>query len=330
MITNIVKDQSTDCLNSYKEIKEKLNYFRKISASGVESFSSEDFTKLNEELNQFFNIQFSLFADTFPNKLFRISNNKHIRGKREKLQHIKELTGPPKKKAGYGRCNIPGKSMFYAALDFQTAIWETQPQVGDYITVSEWSIKPDQYLNTHIVFNPQSPNQTVDSMGGKRAYSKFKEHGFKKFQKNNPDIIKILDEIFSFLSSEFMKIVSYEKKKNYLFSANYASNLMEFGESAVGPRIEAICYPSVKMGLGLTNIAILNELVMEKLNIESITMMNVLETDYNPDDLYSDKVLRVEEFQYTVTDFDFENDRIIYDPKEEMRQVIELSQKNHE
>ena len=36
-----------------------------------------------------------------------------------------------------------------AALDFNTAVWETKPEVGDYITLSEWKIKDGEKLYNH-------------------------------------------------------------------------------------------------------------------------------------------------------------------------------------
>src|SRR5205085_12222922 len=134
-----------------------------------------------------------------PTKLFRITNNKYLRnGKSQKLQKISELIGPPPAVSRYNRCNLPGESVFYAALDLKTAIWETQPGEHDYVTVSEWKIKEGQRLNAHAIFHPEMVNINRDSQHALESYLQARK-GMSK------DKAQAFHEIFKFLTEEFMK-----------------------------------------------------------------------------------------------------------------------------
>jgi hypothetical protein len=328
MIEKIVKDYKTHTFNSFEEIKEKLDYFREISRNGLDKLSDEEFDKLHTEFNRFFNLNLAIFADKYPTKLFRITNNKYLlNGKKQKLQEITQLIGPPPGLANYGRCNMPEESVFYAALDFQTAIWETQPQPGDYITVSEWKIKDGQKIDTHTIFHPQKTNLAKDSQTAYEAYLETLKGAYPQFKEKNPEIEKVFEEILMFLTEEYMKVVPNDKKRNYLFSAQYSSRLLQTGRDGNGFQIEAISYPSVKMNLGLTNIAILNSLALEKLDLVSIILMEVAETKYTSKDVYIKDLIKVSGIQYKVTEFDFDNNKIIYNPKEELRLAIEMHEK---
>jgi hypothetical protein len=142
MIKQIVKNMSLDNVESKEDVIEKLIYFREASRKGLDLLSDSEINELTKEFNEFININLAFGGASYPTKLFRITNNKFIAGKSQyKLQKITDLLGPPEGKSKTGRCNLPGESVFYASLDVATAVWETQPQVGDHITMSEWKIK---------------------------------------------------------------------------------------------------------------------------------------------------------------------------------------------
>ncbi|MEN9907324.1 MAG: hypothetical protein RLZZ540_465 [Bacteroidota bacterium] len=50
----------------------------------------------------------------------------------------KEFWSPPIEKAKRGRCNDEGESVFYCSSDFITAILEVKPEIGDFITVTNF------------------------------------------------------------------------------------------------------------------------------------------------------------------------------------------------
>ena len=324
MIEQVVKDYKTESFNSVEDVVEKLTYFRQLSDNGLHKLSEEELEKLRKEIDRFFNVHFTLFADTYPTKLFRITNNKYLcDGKKQKLQKISDLIGPPEGKAYYGRCNLPKESVFYAALDFRTAIWETKPEAGDYITLSEWKIKDGARLNTHMIFHPALSNVSKESQDAYRAYIEAK-------RQINSKMADVFEELMIFLTEQYMKIVDYEEHENYLFSGLYSSRLIQSEPDENGFKIDAVCYPSVKMEYGLTNLAIVNSLALEKLDLVSITVLDVGETNYDPENINVDDIIKVSPLQLKITEFDFDNDKIIYNAKEELRLAIELHEKYRE
>jgi hypothetical protein len=277
---------------------------------------------LVKEFNTFFNLNLSFFADTYPTKLFRVTNNKLITGTNQyKLQNISNLIGPPEGVSGINRCNLKGESVFYAALDLKTALWETQPQKDDYITVSEWTIKPGQRLNNHFIFHPTDTNLSKES---KQAY----EAHLEAKKSLHPTLAPIFTETMKFFAEEFMKKVDEDKKINYLFSSIISSRLLQTKPDSNGFRIESISYPSIKLDHKVTNIAILNSLVLEKLDLKSVTIYTVMETNY--DDALKDSLdfVKVSALQTFHKSFDFENNCIYYDLERELKDAIELHEKS--
>jgi len=321
MITRIVKDFKSKTLYSYSEIKDKLDYFRSFR-DNLYNLSDDKFDAIRVEFKKFNDLHLAFFADKYPTKLFRLTINKRIlQGKNERLTKISQLMAPPVGVSNYGRCNLPGECVFYAALDINTAIWETQPEVGDLITISEWSIKDGCKIDTHTIFNPFAKN---DSKDAQKAYQAYLQSSILPIMADqNPEINETLREIMFFLSQEFMKPVMLNQSKNYLFSGLYSSEFLQTPPDGNGFKIEAISYPSVKMELGLTNIAILNELVPSKLNLDSITIMKIAETNYNSKALLSQDVIKIIPPEIKVTNFDHSDDQIIYNKKDELHQVVE-------
>jgi hypothetical protein len=321
MIEQIVVDYKTHLYNSPKSIKEKLSYFKEISNNGLENFTEEQIANLKAEFIKFVNVNFAFFADTYPTKLFRVTNNKTLNeGKKVKLQKVDQLIGPPLNKSYYGRCNLPDESVFYAALNFRTAIWETKPEKGDLITVSEWEIKEGQRLDTQMIFHPELTNLSEESKHAFNAWlNKKKEMG--------SEITEIFEDLMKFFTEEFMKIVHSEKKENYLFSSIFSSRFLQGKRDKNGFKIEAIAYPSVKMQYGLTNLAILNELVFEKLNLKSITLYEIVETNYDETNVLNDDLIKVSPLIIQTKDFDIVNNKINYDANAELNQAIELHEK---
>ncbi len=113
MIEQIVKDYTKDLFNSPASIREKLDFFREISKKGLDSLSKNEIEEIKASFIKFVNINMTFWADTYPTKLFRVTNNKYLyNGAKVKLQLIDDLLGPPLNKSYYGRCNLPNESVF--------------------------------------------------------------------------------------------------------------------------------------------------------------------------------------------------------------------------
>jgi hypothetical protein len=235
-----------------------------------------------------------------------------------KLQKVSDLIGPPIGLSRINRCNLRGESIFYAALDFRTAIWETKPQKDDYITVSEWKIKEGEQINMHSIFHPE---KTIANKDCQKAFSEYIE---SKKQLNS-ELALTLEEILKFFCEEFIKPVKEDEKINYLFSALMSSSLLK--PAPEGYSIEAICYPSIQMDYGLTNFAILNSLVFKKLDLVEIKVYMVTETNYENGNKNADDLMKVSPLILTIKDFDFVNDKIDYRNSRELEMMIELDKK---
>ena len=322
MINKIVRDPTTHTFEKVEDVIEKLNHYRQLSANGLHNLSENDLEKLKKEFDAFLNIDLTFWADTYPDKLYRVTNNKYINGKEQyKLQKISDLIGPPIGRSNIGRCNLKGESVFYAALDFKTALWETQPQKGDYITVSEWTIKPGQRLNNHFIFHPTETNISKESKDTYEAHLKAKET-------MNPVLAPYFQELMKFFAEEFMKAVDDNKKSNYLFSSIISSRFLQGPPDQNGFKVESISYPSIKRDHKVTNIAILNSLALQKLDLTAATIYTVGDADYNPANKDREDFIKVSLLKTYHKSFDFERDQIHWDLQRELKDAIELDRKN--
>lgn len=318
MIERIVRDPLTDTFESIDNVVEKLNYYRQLSSKGLHHLTEAEIENLKNDFNRFLNIDLSFWADTYPIKLFRVTNNNLINGKTQyKLQKISDLLGPPADRAIMNRCNLNSEGVFYAALDLKTALWETQPQKNDYITVSEWEIKPGQKLNNHFIFHPTETNVNKESL-----YT-YESHliAIEKVIKNHKPIFI---EIMKFFAEEFMKPVENDKKINYLFSSIISSRLLQAPINTGDFIIESISYPSIKLDHKVTNIAIRNSLVLEKLDLKAVTIYTVLESNYDTELKDSLDFIKFSPLRTFHKSFDFENDRIYYDLNRELKDAMAL------
>lgn len=318
MIEKIVRDTTKHIFETKEKVVEKLNYYRKLSSHGLEKLSEIEISELKNDFNKFLNIDLAFFADTYPTKLFRVTNNKLLtNGKKLKLQNLTNLIGPPEGLSNIGRCNLNGESIFYSALDVSTAIWETQPDVDDYITVSEWKIKEGEHLNNHFIFHPEETNLSKESQNAYEAY-------LKANFGSNDDVKETFKELLKFICEEFMKPVSADHKINYLFSSIVSSRFLQRGKDSKGFQIESISYPSTKRDHEVTNIAILNSLVFQKLELVEVKIYWVSETNYDLKNKTREDLIKTSALVTEAKEFDFENNRILYDLKKELEDGMRL------
>lgn len=209
-----------------------------------------------------------------------------------RIDELSLLKYPPAEKAGYGRANLPGRSVLYGSFSRLSAQLETQPIRGDLVTLTRWQCAPGETISvTPIVFLPD----VVASMPYYEAlYDRFVEW----LAGMAGEDAAYRREVTEFVTRQFMKTVARDRGVNYLISAHHANLLLE------DERIEALIYPSVKTSVLDVNIAIRPE-VFDRLfvPVEAEEIMvggNIDGTAWNH------RTARTYEF-------DFENGRVLWD-----------------
>jgi len=172
---------------------------------------------------------------------------------------------------GYSRANLKNQSVFYATSLLPTALYENTPEVGDFITISDWELRErDTCLIVYPIFD----------------YFKSKDFqlltSFNKAMENLPkelntelDKDKIIEDN-CLIASAFSKFVEKGKEINYTLSAHISSRI--FNEFYNG-MVEAIIYPSVKDPIGTSNFAIKPEVVNEKYRLAKVRECEVISKD---------------------------------------------------
>ncbi|MET0636146.1 MAG: RES domain-containing protein [Chitinophagaceae bacterium] len=192
--------------------------------------------------------------------LFRVSLVRDEFLEKGKVRNVKYLSFPPadviKRIGKYGRANSPNSTCLYCAFNPLVALLETKPTAGDRIIISEWFKEDDEPF---VVF-PIANNDSVKNEGLEHATKAFRE----RMQYNHPLFARILDLLFGFLSSQFIKDVpiTSEKGYEYLYSS-YFSDIVMFDQSKpvdhpVEPikKYDGVLYPSVASKHRTDNIAI--------------------------------------------------------------------------
>ena len=107
----------------------------------------KDIATLKEEISQIMldkKYTTDIFTTFTFNGFYRARKHNNVKGdcKDEILMEFineKEFWNPPVRNVKMGRCNGDGESMFYCSSDFLTAVLEVKPEIGDYITISNFS-----------------------------------------------------------------------------------------------------------------------------------------------------------------------------------------------
>lgn len=162
----------------------------------IEDSKEEDLTTLKEEINQIM-LDKRYMTDAFTtytfNGFYRARKHNNIKGnfKEGKLTEFineKEFWNPPTENAKIGRCNDDGESMFYCANDIVTAILEVKPEVGDFITVSNFdNLFKDKFFKIQPL--GKKSLSTIPELKSKL----FKDY---KFDERQNEIEEFLDKLF--------------------------------------------------------------------------------------------------------------------------------------
>ena len=171
----------------------------------------------------------------------------------------------------YGRCNTKESSAYYAALNIETALLESNAEKGKLYQVLELSPKKNIQLNTVIVGwldyyrRHSSPPPLLTALHDNQAGAVR-----ELIEKTTPEEATKQILFDAFIADQFRKIVPNDNDRDdgYRATALYSSLILE------SDKFEQILYPSVA-NFGGWNVAIRPDLVTERLEIASVQLIRV-------------------------------------------------------
>lgn len=279
-------------LHPIEKIVEKLDYYRTFFGK-VHDLPDEEFIDLQKDISKFFTLKVGSNIDEPPKRLVRISSNNRILQAQGKelsyLTDISQLLAPPIDYCNFGRCNIPKQQVLYCATSEAGAYWEIRPKSGDIITISHFELKANTKVNTFIV---------------------------KEDITKNPEIKSKLHEVYYLLEKFFEEIyslrVSRDRPRDYLFSGQLSSDQL-FHPVVSDLNFDAILYPSVQRKKHGWNVAIRNELILERYNLIGVETRFILDEyanlDHTSEEVTTDQIIG----SFGTEAFDFSTGKILYD-----------------
>lgn len=195
--------------------------------------------------------------------LQRLTINKKLSNNNNKtITKLDDLKNPPdeivKKLNRYGRANLRDQSVLYASFEFPTLIKETNPDVGDLVTISRWKLKNE---NTPLIVYPVIDYQNCNDSQLLKVFEYALLQQPKEWQ-------VMFFQHYCLIAKHFGKHVKKGQHINYIFSAHFANKIFH---EIQGGKIEAIIYPSVQDSGTTSNIAIKPDVFNEKYEIEEIS-----------------------------------------------------------
>lgn len=263
MIKSLIKGldlniNSSISYESLPDIREKLNYYRLVRKDLLlGKLNESEIKSLEEDVYAFLTPTIGLFTslDSSNQSLFRATINRNITGDNiNHLMTVSQIIGPPVERSVRLRCNIKNSPMFYASFDPKASLFEINPNDGDLITITEWRIKKDQNLNSHIIYHPD----VIDSP--------LKEWFNKLKLDVNPELWEIYSEVLKFFTEEYIKKVPNDISDNYIFSSIHSDKIINSNDG----NLDTIIYPSIKMLYKSINLAINNSVISSKLDLIGI------------------------------------------------------------
>lgn len=248
--------------------KQRLSLLRPFLSTGsIDEKIIELLKPILDEIITF--IALPIFDEQGFKEIQRVTINKNVlNGKNERIDGIALLKYPPAKKANYGRANIKGQSVLYATFNPMTALKEMKPNIGDFITISTWTILETTTLSVAPIFKITSKDGVFHN-----ELSLFYLNEYEKLKKSlSKDVVEQSDELMLFMAECFAKRVEYGNKFDYYLSAYFADRIF------AGLNVEALVYPSFPEDLSFSNIAIKPQSFDDKYVLNSVEECVVVET----------------------------------------------------
>jgi hypothetical protein len=229
-----------------ENFKALLEFFKRLSDDGVNSLIEKQLLLMLDHAVPFFS---NLVLVGIFDELKRITINKNVIGSNKRIHNIKYLKYPPSDKVKkYGRCNLPGQSVFYSSFLTFTAMDEMKPRVGDLITETTWKVKAEQPL----IYCPIFKNQPTEENILNERTLKINQLYENKIKDYPEYTRKQIDTLVQFVTDAFTKRIHPNNHLDYIFSAYFSNKIFHEFENG---KIEAIYYPSVQSRLSFENVA---------------------------------------------------------------------------
>ena len=167
----------------------------------------------------------------------------------------------------YGRCHTKESSVYYAALDIQTALLECEAEEGSLYQVLEISPNGETQLETVIVGwldyfrRHKAPPPLLTALRDSQV-----EAVMELIANTTPEDATKQILFDAFIADQFRKNVRDDKNEEYRATALYSSLALETDG------FEQILYPSVA-NFGGWNVAIRPDLVTERFEISSVHLI---------------------------------------------------------
>ncbi len=245
-------------------LREKLHQLRPYLIEGsIEGEADINIIKSRLEVINLFSS--FLLTGKLP-KLYRYTINKRVPPfENNRLNEISKLKYPPKESVKrYGRANMIGESVLYATFNPLTALNEMRPEIGDYITESQWNQKEETQLCYSPIFLKTGDNKSgILNETSIHMFTMFMTELDKKPKEQGQQVY----DLMKFIAECFSKEAKYGNHLDYFLSAHIASKILYVFENG---EAEAILYPSVKENLTLNNICIKPEVFDNKYTLVEV------------------------------------------------------------
>jgi len=157
----------------------------------------------------------------------------------------------------YGRMNFIGQSILYGTFAIPTAINELKPQIGDIVTISEWSlIEPEKEMIVYPIFWKMAKNAGF--------FQIVNQYNSLTSRYDKP-VKELIDAQVEFIAEIMSKRINHNNL--YVITSSIANKIF-FNERK--EEIEAIIYPSVQDKTRIDNIAIKPNSFWTKYKLNSV------------------------------------------------------------
>lgn len=216
---------------------------------------------------------YNIMGEGFFPLIERITINKKVVNKNIRIDEVNKLKYPPAEYVkSYGRANLKNQSIFYGTFDFMTAVMEMKPGEGDLITISQWKLKNKSDTLVVCPMFLRQPTNGSSNIPLLNLYNWF----IRELRRFPPLESKLYFETHQFYSDCFAREV--KDNQGYILSAILADKIFNLYENGI---VDAIIYPSTRVDLQTSNIAIKKNSFDEKYELSKTVEKRLLDFSEN-------------------------------------------------